>query len=218
MKKKQKASHRKHPIMGRSDIPYAQRLVLRQRNDIRISRDHSAKIAMFCTSIAMHEVAGIGYKRLVRFSLHFKDVVDEFYEDPDVGMAHARHRMMQMGMPISGDFFTAKEEGQSKRERELQDHSLQAVQIALICGAIAMNDEFGFGWERQKRISDKALELSGRYAKEGEQFLLEEMAKIGFPIVDGKVVAFTDEDGKAITPAAAKKEGYVCLGSAAGKS
>lgn len=187
-------------LMGRSDIPYAQRLAMQHRDNIVVNRDHAAKIAMYCMSVAMHDLEGIGYMRLVRFSQHFKEVVDEFYEDPELGMAHAKHRMAQFGMPISGDFYAAKVPGLTKKAQEIHDHSLQAVQIALICGAIAMNDEFHFGQERQTRISERVNELSDRYSREGEGFLLEEMAKIGFPIVNGTVMVYVDEDMKAVHP------------------
>ena len=180
-------------IIGRSDIPYAQRLAMKHHRDIVVNRDHAAKIVMYCTSVAMHELEGIGYKRLVRYSQHFKRVVDEFYEDPEVGMAHAVRYMEQIGMPISGEFYTIEMEGRSKREQDIDSHRLQASQIALICGAITMNAEFGFGQER-------VTELTDRYLKEGEQFLLDEMKKIGFPVVNGNVMACTDEDGNAVNP------------------
>lgn len=194
-KKKSKA----HGIMGRSDIPYAQRMAIQRKSDIIVNRDHAAKIAMYCLSVAMYEEEGIGYKRLVRFSFRHQAVIEEFYEDIDVGMAHAKQRMEQMGMPISGELFTYDAEGQTKWEREIGNHRLQSVQIALICGAIAMNDEFGFGQERQFRISERANEYTARYAKEGEQFLLDKMEKIGFMIVDGEVNACVDDDGNAMT-------------------
>lgn len=194
-KKKSKA----HGIMGRSDIPYAQRIAMQHQHNIVMNRDHAAKIAMYCLSVAMHEEEGIGYKRLVRFSYRHKEAIDEFYEDPEMGMAHAKRRLEQMGRPISGEFYTYDAEGQTKREKEIGNHRLQAVQVALICGAIAMNDEFGFGLERQERISQKANEHSARYAKEGEQFLLDKMAAIGFVIIDGEAKAYIDENGNAVS-------------------
>lgn len=206
MKKTKKAGNKKSGIMARSDIPYAQRIMMRQKNNIAIGREHSAKIAMYCVSIAMHELEGIGYKRLVRFAKHFKEVIDEFYEDPEAGMYHAAQRMEQMGRPISGDFYKSENEGLSKLSREVKDNSLQAVQVALICSAIAMNDEFGFGEERQEKIYKRTNELSGRYAKEGEKFLLEEMEKIGFSIVNGRTMAYMDNDGNGVIPSKAKKE------------
>lgn len=197
--KKSKGKGKGRGIMNRSDIPYAMRMAMQHHSNIVMNRNHAAKIAMYCLSVAMHELEGIGYKRLVRFSFRHKDVIDEFYEDPEVGMAHAKHRLDQLGMPISGEFYSVMLEGLSKKEQEIQANRLQAVQIALICGAIALNDEFGFGQERQKRISQRSNELSARYAKEGEGFLLDEMEKIGFPVIDGEVMAYMDDDGNAVT-------------------
>lgn len=203
-----KKKTKRNGLMGRTDIPYAQRLKLQQNHDIVNCRNHSAQIVMFCTSVALHELEGIGYKRLTNYSVHFKEVVDEFYEDVEVGMVHAKRRMEQMGMPISGEFYTVEQEDLSKWEQQIHNHSMQATQIAQICNAIAMNDFFGFGHERQFRISERVTELTDRYAKEGEGFLLEEMEKIGFPIVDGVVTAYMDDDGKAVMPSRARKEGW----------
>ena len=52
-------------LMGRSDIPYAQRLRIDQVAHIAAARDTAAKVTMFCHCIALHELHGIGYKRLV---------------------------------------------------------------------------------------------------------------------------------------------------------
>lgn len=206
MKKKQKRrGPRKAPgkaqsIMERSDIPYAQRMAMKHQNDIVAHRNHSAKVTMYCNSIAMYKEEGIGYKRLIRFAQHFKEVLDEFYEDPELGMAHAVRRLEQMGMPISGEYYSIKIDGLSKKAQEIQDHRLQASQIATICNAIAMNDVFGFGQERQLRITQKADELMGTYRKKGMKFLLDEMEKIGFEIIDGDVIGYEDDDGNGITP------------------
>ena len=81
----------------RSDIPYVQRLAMERAGSIAANREVAAQAALLCASVAMHEVKNVGYKRLVRFSLRFKQVIDEFYEDVEVGMAHAKARMEQMG-------------------------------------------------------------------------------------------------------------------------
>ena len=211
-KKKKKPGNKPKGVMGRSDIPYAQRLKARNTGDIVACRNHSAKIVMFCTSIALHELEGIGYKRLTNYSLYYKTIVDEFYEDIEVGMAHTKQRMEQMGMAISGEFYAVDPTGLSKREHTLHTHSVQASQIAQLCNAIAMNDFFGFGHDRQLRIMGRTGALTKLYATEGEGFLLEEMRKIGFPIVNGTVVAYADEDGKAVMPSRARKEGWAANG------
>jgi hypothetical protein len=195
-------------LMGRSDIPFAQRMRMQRDAEIVDNRNHAAQIAMFCNAAALNEVEGIGYKRLVSYSLRHKKYIDEFYEDPIAGMEHAKRRMEYMGMPISGNLFTIPDtNGMSKKEAEIGNHRLQASQIALICGAMAMNDEFGFAAIRQQRVTEKGKEYSARYAREGEGFLLEKMAKIGFRVENGQVRAYLDDDGKPVTPKQAKKLG-----------
>ena len=128
------------------------------------------------------------------------EIVNEVYEDVELGMAHLKQRLAQMGIEVSGDLFTSPHTDVSKKELEIQTHRMQASQIALMCGVVAMNDEFGFGKERQERISNRISELTGRYAKEGEKFLLDKMAEIGFEVVGGEARAYTDDDGKILTP------------------
>jgi hypothetical protein len=195
-------------IMGRSDIPYAQRMAMQHRSDIVVNREHFAKIIMFCMSVSMHQTEGIGYKRLVIYSHHFKELIDEFYADPEVGMAHVVQRMEQIGMPISGEIYAVEVPGLTKRDQQIHDHSMQAAQVAQFIATIAMNDVFGYAHVPLTRIAERASELAKRYKKEGEQFLLDEMKEIGFPVVNGKVLAYMDEDGKPIMPSRAKKEGY----------
>lgn len=200
-KKGKKPHHRKpQGLMGRSDIPYALRMAVDRQSEIAANRDHAAKIAMFCNCYAIHELEGIGYKRLVRLNFRHKEIVDEIYEDVELGMAHLKHRLAQMGVEISGELFTSPHTDVSKKELEIQTHRMQATQIALMSGVVAMNDVFGFGKEKQERISTRVSELTGRYAKEGEKFLLDKMAEIGFEVVGGEARAYMDDDGNILTP------------------
>lgn len=186
-------------LMGMSQIPYAQRIRIQQHYDIGWSREQGARITMYCFSIAAHEIEGVGLERLVRFNNRFQEVDDAFYgQEIEVSMAHARKRLADMGLAISGELMTAPPEpGCTVRQMEVKDNVVQAVQISLICGCIAANDVFGWAKVRLERIRARTEELTARYAKEGEGFLLEEMRKIGFTIADGKAVAFL-KDGKPI--------------------
>lgn len=209
-KKNKPKKHKSKGLMGRSDIPFVQRIQMQHRSDVVFNREQAAKVTMFCMSVAMYEIKRVAYKRLVRFHNRYMEYEREFYQDPEVGMAHAKTRMEQIGMPISGEFFTEKVEGLTARKQDVHDNALQAIQVALTVGAIAMNDEFGFGQEVQFRISERVTELSDRYKKEGIQFLLDEMKKIGFDVVNGTVRAYMDENGNAVTPKRARKEGFPC--------
>ncbi len=194
-----KKQHRRKSrgLMGMSQIPYAQRLRMQQHYDIGWSREQGARIAMYCFSIAANEIEGVGMERLVRFNNRFQEVDDEFYaQEIEVSMAHARKRLADMGLEISGELMTAPPEaGRTVRQMEIKDNVVQAVQISMICGCIAANDVFGWAKVRLERIRARTEELTARYAKEGDAFLLEKMRQIGFTIVDGKAVAFL-KDGK----------------------
>lgn len=191
--------------MAQSEIPYAKRLKMQKSYDIAANREYAAKIAMMCMSCAMHKEERIGYKRLTRFSLEFHNNVTEFYKDIELGMAHAKHRMEQIGMPISGELFAVN----LVNKDDIQNHAAHAIQVALIVGTITAYDYFGFGKERLERVLMKTREYTARYAKEGEGFLLEEVQKLGFPIIDGRITAFMDDDGNPVVASRAIKEGYL---------
>jgi hypothetical protein len=195
--------------MNRSDIPFAKRLAMQQKKDIVQGREHSAKITLFCMSIAMNKLYGIGYKRLVRFSNAFKVINDEFYDDLEMGIAHAKHRMDQIGMPISGEFFSLDFSHRTKKMQEIANHSVHAVQIALICGTIAMNEVFKFGKDKLTKIHEEVGVLTARYAKVGEGFLLEEMRKLGFIIVGNSAICCLDEKDNPVPSKRAIEEGYL---------
>ena len=202
MKKKNKG------IMGASQIPYAQRLKMQQQDRIAVNRNFSAKVAMFCKCVALHRVKGVGYKKLVEFSLSYKEVEDEIYEDLEYGMEKAKRRMEQLGMPISGELYYIPMPGMSKREQEVYNHSLQSAQIAMIASAISMNDVFGYGATVQERIDLETTKVTEEYNKNGFDWLLGEMENLGFLVADGEVRAFLDDDNKAVTPKRAKREGF----------
>lgn len=189
-------------ILGRSELPFAQRLQIKRHAEIVAIREQAAKAVMFCDCVALHDIEGIAYKRLTRYALHFKEINDEFYADPIVGMAHAKQRLAQHGIDISDEVFQL---AGNDRRTEQRNHALEAGQIALICAAIAKNDVFGFAKERQDRVAARTHELTMRYSDEGITFLLEEMARIGFTVENGEVRCFVDDDGNALTPKKAKE-------------
>lgn len=184
--------------MRRSDIPYAQRLRMDQVAHIAAARDTAAKITMFCHCIALHELYGIGYMRLVRYSLEFKKLIDEYYTDMDVGLYRARHRLQTHGIPIPDEIPRVPGKGLSPREQQQYDHAIEASYIAHLVGLIADNEVFGFGGDKLEKLSVRGADLMDRYNKEGEGFLFEEMEKLGFPIINGRVTACVDENQEPI--------------------
>jgi hypothetical protein len=108
-------------------------------------------------------------------------------------------------MPISGELYAVN----IVEKDDVQNHAAHAIQVALIVGTITANDHFGFGKDRLERLLTKTREYTARYAKEGEGFLLEEVQKLGFPIIDGRITAFMDDDGNPVVASRAIKEGYL---------
>lgn len=206
---KPKKKHRGRSLMNRSDVPYAQRLAMKHRSDIEYNREHSARIYMYCLCKTLHEEEGIGYKRLAQFSLTFMELIKEFYEDPELAMARIKRRLAQNGIDVSGEFYYMEVPGATAKEQEIHDNSMQATQAAQYVCAVAMNDVFGFANIRQERLREAVRENTARYAKEGEGFLLDYMKKIGFKVEGNKVIAFVDDDGKAVPVSRAMKEGYL---------
>lgn len=208
MSKKKVKKPRNRSLMNRSDIPYAQRLAMKHQSDIEYNREQSARMYMYCLCKTLHEEEGIGYKRLVQFSLAFMELIKEFYADPEVGMAHVKQRLAQHGIEVSGEFFSVKLPGATEKEQAIHNHSLQAVQAAQLVGAVAMNDVFGFGQMRQERLREAVQKNTARYAKEGEGFLLEAVEKIGFVVQGNNVRAFIEEDGTPVLKSRVMKEGF----------
>lgn len=195
-------------LMHRSDIPYAQRMVMKHQADIEYNRERSARNYMYCLCKAIHDEEGVGYKGLVRFSLHFMDLIKEFYEDTELSMARTKRRLARHGIDVSGEFFSVKLPDATAKEQEIYDNSMQAIQAAQLVGAVAMNDVFGYSQMRQMRIGEAVKELTARYAKEGEGFLLDAMAEIGFKVEGNVVRAFIEDDGTPVTVRRAMKEGF----------
>lgn len=197
-----KRSHRpRDGIMGRSDIPYAQRIQMQQRSHIAWSREQGARIYMYCFSVAANEIHGKGYKALVQFAARFREIDKEFYGNGDIeySMDDARRRLAQMGITISGDIALAKNTGNyTKRHMEVKHNIAQATQAAGICATIAANDVWGWAEKRIRPVLDLAQEHMHRYAKEGEGFLLEYLEKLGFLIVYGHIVGFVDENDQPV--------------------
>lgn len=206
-KKKHKKSHGRS-LMDRSDIPYAQRMAMKHQAEIDWHREHAARIYMYSLCKALHEKEKKGYKSLVRFSLVFMELIKEFYEDQELAMARIKRRLAQNGIEVSGEFYSVEIPGATAKEQEIHDNSMQAIQAAQYVGAVAMNDVFGFANIRQDRLREAVKENTARYAKEGEEFLLEHMRKIGFKVEGDRVIAFVDEEWSPVTLHNAAKGGW----------
>ena len=83
-----------------SDIPYAERLRMNKMATIAKHRDDAAGIALKVACVALNDTEGLGYTRLKRFALHLRELLAEYYEDPDIEDAHLNQRLRQIGFDV----------------------------------------------------------------------------------------------------------------------
>ena len=102
-------SRKQSPKFGRSDIPYAQRLLMQKYQNIADHRNEAARIALQGACVALNDTEGLGYQRLSRFAKRLQVLIAEYYEDTEVGDAHLKTRLEQLGFIVKdGHMFIAE--------------------------------------------------------------------------------------------------------------
>lgn len=84
----------------RSDIPYAQRLQMQKYQTIADHRNEAAMIALQVACVALNDTEGLGYQRLSRFARRLQELIAEYYEDTEMGEAHLKRRLEQLGFIV----------------------------------------------------------------------------------------------------------------------
>lgn len=96
-------------IMGRTDIPLAQRMLMNKYATVAAHRNDAAAVALQIACVALNDTEGLGYQRLSRFARHLKELTGEYYADPVVGAAHLKTRLEQLGFLVKdGRMFAAE--------------------------------------------------------------------------------------------------------------
>lgn len=90
----------KKTVMSRSDIPYAQRILMEKHQTVAAHRNEAAMVALQVACVALNDTEGLGYQRLSRFAKRLQELIKEYYEDPDVGAAHPKTRLEQLGFIV----------------------------------------------------------------------------------------------------------------------
>ena len=102
-------SKRRNHSPVRSDIPYVQRKQMEKYATIAAHRDEAAAIALQVACVALNDTEGLGYLRLSRFARQLKLLIDEYYQDPEIGAAHLKTRLEQLGFIVKdGRMFAAE--------------------------------------------------------------------------------------------------------------
>lgn len=93
----------------RSDIPYAVRIQMQRAQTIADHRNDAAMIAMQVACVALNDTEGLGYQRLSRFAKHFHELINEYYNDTEMGDVHLHKRLEQMGFLVkNGHMFVVE--------------------------------------------------------------------------------------------------------------
>lgn len=114
---------------GRSDIPYAQRLLMDKFTTIAQHRDHAALTALKIATVALNNTEGMGYFRLARFAKEQQKLTEEYYSDPEYKEVKLNQRLEQLGFKIvDGRIFGAiDEDGNTVSTKTLNDDALPKV-------------------------------------------------------------------------------------------
>lgn len=83
-----------------SNIPYALRLQEKKIKEIGDEREDAANTALCIALVILNDVEGMGYKRLVRYTRKLNEAIVEYYKDPEIGWAHLKTRLEQLGFSV----------------------------------------------------------------------------------------------------------------------
>lgn len=100
MAKKKKFKGGYKPKFERSDIPYADRLLMDKLNGTAAHRNDAASIAMKVACVALNDTEGLGYQRLSRFAKRLAVLLKEYYAQPDVEDQHLNERLTELGFLV----------------------------------------------------------------------------------------------------------------------
>lgn len=95
---------RRTPRFQRSDIPYSDRLLAQRYDNLRQHGDEAARTALRLACVALNDTGGLGLKRLSKFAQRLRELIQEFYSDPEVGQVHLEKRLQQLGFKIENGY------------------------------------------------------------------------------------------------------------------
>ena len=83
------------------NVPYAVELQMKRRAEILAEAERRAVTALKCATVALNDTEGVGFVRLARFGLHLREIINEYYDDVELGEMRLNRRCEQMGFKIS---------------------------------------------------------------------------------------------------------------------
>lgn len=125
--------------LNRSDIPYAERLMVNKFATIAEHRDNAGLIALKIDMATLNDTEGMGYTRLVRFAKHQQDLTSVFYTDPEFQEAKLDERLTGMGFTVEDGRLISDidENGNTVRTRKWRPANMGDLQLrpCPFCGA-----------------------------------------------------------------------------------
>lgn len=98
----------------RSDIPFKDRLLMQRCNSIVEHRNDAAKVAMMLACVALNNTEGLGLTRLTRFAKELHGLINEYYDDQEVGQVHLEERLRQIGFLVKDGRLLVLENGENE--------------------------------------------------------------------------------------------------------
>ena len=126
----------------RSDIPYADRLLMEKYNTVREHRNDAARTALKIGCVALNNTEKLGYARLVRYAMEQQRLTEEYYRDPEVEEVHLNDRLRQIGFVMKdGKMLGAVDaDGKPVKMEDMAEASKGSDPVQLWSGWIKVND------------------------------------------------------------------------------
>lgn len=146
----------------RSDIPYADRLLMEKYNTVREHRNDAARTALKIGCVALNNTEKLGYTRLVRFAIEQQKLTEEYYADPEVQEVHLNDRLRQIGFVMKdGKMLGAVDaDGKPVKMEDMAEASKGSDPVQLWSGWIKVKDRLP---EPRKDVLVVINALEGRY-------------------------------------------------------
>lgn len=134
-----------------SDIPYKDRLMVKNFATIAQHRDHAALVANKLRMLAENDEEGLGYLRMTRISKRYHHFSEEYYTDPEYYEAKADEQLRKIGFLVEdGRVFCAEDD---------EDNIVSTATLEL-CPEILFVREHLSPADRYGQVAEEAVELA----------------------------------------------------------
>lgn len=134
-----------------SEIPYKDRLMVKNFATIAQHRDHAALVANKLRMLAENDEEGLGYLRMTRISKRYHHFSEEYYTDPEYYEAKADEQLRKIGFLVEdGRVFCAEDD-----EDKIVPTSTLGLcpEILFVREQLSPADQFG-------QVAEEAVELA----------------------------------------------------------